>query len=146
MFVCDKRGPGVIVSGVWPPIPNEECQLTMDPRKVEEFRKRWKKDMIAALRELYTSVGSPDQAAKTQPGVRLKKATPHLPSPSEFPLDFGTTEQRVRLEKAVPHLPSPSEVPLYLATKLEEKVGNDNELGNPLWMRVIGHPLRHKRQ
>ena len=30
-FVCDKRGPGVIVSGVWPPIPIDEWQLTMDP-------------------------------------------------------------------------------------------------------------------
>ena len=41
MFVCDKRGPGVIVSGVWPPIPIDKWQLTMDPRKVEEFRKKW---------------------------------------------------------------------------------------------------------
>ena len=42
MFVCEKRGPVVIVSGVWPPIPIDEWQLTMDPRKVEEFRKKWK--------------------------------------------------------------------------------------------------------
>ena len=61
LFVCDKRGPGVIVSGVWLPIPVDEWQLTMDPTKVEGFRKKLKKDMKAALRELDKSVGSPDQ-------------------------------------------------------------------------------------
>ena len=45
MSVCDKRGPGVIVSGVSPPIPIDEWQVTMDPREVEEFRTKWKKDM-----------------------------------------------------------------------------------------------------
>ena len=84
MFVCDKRGPCVVVSGVWPPIPIDECQLTMDPRKVAEFRKKWRKDMKASLRELDGSAGSPDQATKTQPRVRLDKVAPHLPSPSEF--------------------------------------------------------------
>ena len=102
MLVCDKLGPGVIVSGVWPPIPIDEWPLTMDPRKVGKSRKKWKKDMKAALRELDGSVGSPDQVTKTQPPVRLEKAAPHLPSPSESQLDLGTTQQRVRLEKAVP--------------------------------------------
>ena len=106
MFVCDKRGSGVIVSGVWPPIPIYEWQLTMDPRKMKEFRKKWKKDMKAALRELDGSVGSPDQVTKTPP--------------------------RVWLEPAVPHLPSQSEVPLDLAMKLEETFENDSELGNPI--------------
>ena len=132
MFVCNKRGPGVIVTGVWPPIFNDEWQLTMDPRKVEEFRKKWKKDMKAALRELDGGVGSPDQGTKWQPRVRWEKAAPHLPSPSEFPLDLATTQQRVRLEKAAPHLPSPTEFPLDLAMKLEERFENDSELGNPI--------------
>ena len=74
MFVCDKRGPGVIVSGVWPPIPIDECQLTMDPRKVGEFRKKWKIDVKAAVRELDGSMGSPDQGRKSQPWVRSEKA------------------------------------------------------------------------
>ena len=78
------------------------------------------------------SVGSPNQATKTQPRVRVQKAAPHLPSPPEFPLDSATTQQRVRLEKAVPQLPHPGEFPLGLAMKLEEKVGNDSELGNPI--------------
>ena len=82
MFVCDKRGPGVIVSGVWPPIPFDEWELTMDPRKVKEFRKKWEKDMKAALRELDGSVGSPDQGTKSQPQIRSQKAAPHLPSPT----------------------------------------------------------------
>ena len=50
MFVCDKRGPGVIVTGVRLPIPTDEWQLTMDPRKLVEFWKNWKKDMKTALR------------------------------------------------------------------------------------------------
>ena len=81
---------------------------------MEEFRKKWKKDVKAALRELDGSVKSLDQATKTQPRVRSEKAAPHLPSPSEFPLDLATTQQRVRLEKAVPHLPSPTEFRLDL--------------------------------
>ena len=81
MLVCDKRGTGVIVSGVWPPIPIDKSQLTKDPRKVEEFRKKWKKDMKAAPRELDGSVGSPDKATKMQQRVRLNKAGPHLLSP-----------------------------------------------------------------
>ena len=81
MLVCDKRGPGVIVSGVWRPIPIEEWQLTMDPRKVPQFRKKWKKDMKAALQELDGTVRSPDPAMKTQQRARLDKAVPHLPSP-----------------------------------------------------------------
>ena len=89
-----------------PPIPMDERQLTMDPRMVEEFRKKWRKDMKAALRELDGSVGSPDQATKTQPLVRLEKAAPQLPSPSEFPLD--------------------------LAMKLEETFEKNSELGNPV--------------
>ena len=66
MFACDKRGPGVILRGVWPPIPIEEWQLTMDPRKSEEFRKKWKEDVKATLRELDGSVGSLDQTTKKQ--------------------------------------------------------------------------------
>ena len=132
MFVCDKRGPDVIVSGLWPPIPIDEWQLNMDPRKVEEFRKKWKKDMKGALRELDGSVGSPDQGKKSQPRVRLEKAAPHLPFPSEFPLDVATTQQRVRLEKATPHLPSPTEFPLNLAMKLEENFESNSELGNTI--------------
>ena len=132
MFFFDKGGPSVIVIGVWLLIPIDEWQLTMDPRKVEEFRKKWKKDMKAALQELDGSVGSPDQATKTQPRVRLEKAAPHLPSPSEFPLDLATMQRRVRLEKAVPHLLSPSEFPLDLAMKLEERFENYSELGNPI--------------
>ena len=120
MFVCDRRGPGVIVSGVWSPIPIDEWQLTMDPRKVEEFGKKWKRDLKAALRELDESLGSPDQGTKSQPRVRSEKATPHLPSPSEFPLDFATPQQWVRLDKGAPHPPSPTEFPLDLAMKLEE--------------------------
>ena len=132
MFVCDKCGPSVIVSGVWPPIPIDEWQLTMDPRKVEEFRKKREEDMKAALRQLDGSVGSPDQGTKTQPRVWSEKAAPHLPSPSGFQVDSATTQQRVRLEKAVAHLPSPSECPLDLAMKLEERFENDSELGNPI--------------
>ena len=89
-----------------------------------------KKDTKAALRELDGSVGSPDQGTKTQPRVRSERAAPHLPSPSEFPLEFRTAQQRVRLEKVVPRLPSPREFPLDLAMKLEEKFENDSELGN----------------
>ena len=96
IFVCDKRGPGVSVSGVWPPIPLDEWRLTMDPRKVGEFRKGWKKDMKAALRALDGIVENPDQATKTQQRIQLEKAAPHLPFPPEFPLDFATTQQRVR--------------------------------------------------
>ena len=106
MFVCDKHGAGVIVSGVWPPIPIDEWQLTIDPRKVEQFTRKPKKDMKAALGELDWSVESPDPATKTQPRVLLEKAVPHLPSPSEFPLDSGM--------------------------KLEETFENDSELGNPI--------------
>ena len=51
MFIRYKRLLGVIVSGVWPPIPIDERQLTMDPRKVEKFRRKWKKHMKAAVRE-----------------------------------------------------------------------------------------------
>ena len=61
IFICDKRGPGVIVSGVWPPIPVDKWRLTMDRRKVEDFRKEWTKDMKATPWELDGSVGSPDQ-------------------------------------------------------------------------------------
>ena len=132
MSVHDKRGPGVIVSGVWPPIPIDEWQLTMDPRKVEEFTKKWKKDMKAALRELDGSVGSPDQGTKSQPRIRSEKAAPHLPPPSEFPLDFATPQQRVRVDKAAPHLPSATELPLDLAMKLEERFENDSELAHPV--------------
>ena len=120
MLVCDKRGPGVIVSGVWPPIPIDEWQLTMPPRKAEEFRKKWKKDMRAALRELDGSVGSPDQVTKMQRRVRLEKAAPHLPSLHEFQLDLATV--------ASAHMHTPM--------KLEEKFENesvlDSELGNPI--------------
>ena len=152
MFVCDKRGPGVIVSGVWQPIPIDEWQLTMDPRKVEEFRKKWKKDMKAALRELDGSVGSPDQETKSQPRIRSEKAAPHLPFPSEFPLDFATPQQRVRVDKAAPHLPSATEFPLDLAMKLEERFENDSELGNPIvdesdWAPPTEHkPMKMEKQ
>ena len=132
MLVCDKPGPGVIASGMWPPISIDEWQLTMDPRNVEEFRKKGKKDMNAALPELDGSVGSPDQGMKPQPHGRSEKAAPHLPSPSDFPFDFATKQQRVRLQKAVPHLPIPTEFPLDLAMKLEERFENDSELGNPI--------------
>ena len=99
MFLCDKRLPSVIVSGVWPPLPIDEWQLTMDPRMVDEFRKKWKKDMKAALWELDGSVGSPDQATKTQPQVWLEKAAPHLPSTSEFPLDLAMKLQEKLCER-----------------------------------------------
>ena len=132
MFVCDKRGPGVIVSGVWPRIAIDEWQLTIEPRKVEEFRKKWKKDMKAALRELDGSVGSLDQGTTSQPRVRSEKAAPHLLFPSEFPLDFATMQQRVRLDKAPAHLPSATEFPSDLAMKLAETFENDSELGNPI--------------
>ena len=132
MFVCDRRGHGVIVSGVWPPIPIDEWQLTMHPRKVEEFRKKWKRDMKAALRELDGSVGSPDQEMKSQPRIWSEKAAPHLPSPSECPLDIATPQQRVWVDKAAPHLPFATEFPLDLAMKLEETFENDSELGNPI--------------
>ena len=152
MFVCDKRGPGVIVSGVWPLIPIDEWQLTMDPRKVEDLRKKWKKDMKAALRELDGSGGSPDQGTKSQPRIPSEKAAPHLPSPSEFPLDFATPQQRVRLDEAAPYLPSATEFPLDLAMKLEEKFGNDIELGNPIvdesdWAPPTEHkPMKMEKQ
>ena len=152
MFVCDKPGPGVIVSGVWPPIPMDEWQLIMDPRKVEEFRKKWTKDMKAALRELDGSVGSPDQGTKSQPRIRSEKAAPHLPSPSEFPLGFATQQQRVRVDKAAPHLPSATEFPLDLAMKLEETFENDSELGNPIvdksdWAPPTEHkPMEMEKQ
>ena len=151
-FVCDKRGPGVIVSGVWPPIPIDEWQLTMDPRKVEEFRKKWKKDMKAPLRELDGSVGSLDQGTKSQPRIRSEKAAPHLPSPSEFPFDFATPQQRVRVDKAAPQLLSATQFPLDLAMKLEEKFENDSELGNPIvdesdWAPPTGHkPMKMQKQ
>ena len=119
MFVCDKRGPGVIVSGVWPPIPIDEWQLTMDPRKVEEFKKKWKKDMKAALRELDWSVGSPDQVTKTQQRVRLEKPQPQLPSPHEFPLDLATA--------ALAHM----HTPMTLEERFESESIFDSELGNP---------------
>ena len=124
----------------------------MDPRKVEEFRKKWKKDMKAALRELDGSVGSPDQGRKLQPRVRSEKAAPHLPSPSEFPLDFATPQQRVRLDKGAPHLPSPTEFALDLAMKLEETFENDSELGNPIvdergWAPPTEHkPMKMEKQ
>ena len=152
MFVCDKRGPSVIVSGVWPPIPIEEWQLTMDPRKVEEFRKKWKKDMKAALRELDGSPGGPDQGTKSQPRIRSEKAAPHLPSPSEFPLDFATPQQRIRVDKAPPHLPSAMEFPLDLAMKLGETFEKDSELGNPIvdesdWALSTEHkPMKKEKQ
>ena len=152
MFVCDKCGPGVILSGVWLLIPIDEWQLTMDPRKVEEFRKKWKKDMKAALRELDGSVGSPDQGTKSQPRIRSEKAAPHLPSPSEFPFDFATLQQRVRVDKAAPHLPSAMEFPLDLAMKLEEKFENNSELGNPIvdesdWAPPTEHkPMKMEKQ
>ena len=130
MCVCEKRGPGVIVSPVWAPIPIDKRQLTMHPRKVEEIRKNWKKDMKAALQELDGSIGSPDQGTKLQPRVWSEKAAPHLSSPSEFPIEMATAQQRVQLEKAVPDLPSPSEFPLDLAMKVEERFENDSELGN----------------
>ena len=69
-FVCDKRRPGVIVSGVWPPIPIDEWQLAMDPRKVEEFRKKSKKDMKAALQVWDRRVGSPRNEIATTGAVR----------------------------------------------------------------------------
>ena len=145
MMVCDKRGPGVIVSGVWPPIPIDEWQLTMDPRKVEEFTKKWKKDMKAAVHELDGSVGSPDQAKKTQQRVRLEKTGPHVPSPPEFPLPLATTQQRVRLKEAVPHLPSPREFPLDLAMNLGENFENNSELGNPFVDESVSRPITGKQ-
>ena len=152
MFVCDKRGPRMIVCGVWPPIPIDELQLTMDQRKVEEFRKKWKKDMKAAVRELDGSVGSPDQGTRSQPRIRSEKAAPHLPSPSEFPLDFAIPQQRVRVDKAAPHLPSATEFSLDLAMKLEGKFENDGELGNPIvdesdWAPPTEHkPMKMEKQ
>ena len=62
--------------------------------------------MKVPLQELDGSVGSPDQATKTQPRIRFEKAAPHLPSPGEFPLD--------------------------LAMKLEERFENDSEFRNPV--------------
>ena len=152
MFVCDKRGPGVTVSGVWPPIPIDEWQLTMDPRKVEEFRKKWKKDMKAALRELDGSVGSPDQGTKSQPRIWSEKAAPHLPSPSEVPLDLATPQQWVSVDKAAPHLASATEFRLDSAMKLEETFENDSELGNPIvdesdWAPSTEHkPMKMEKQ
>ena len=119
---------------------------------MEEIRKKWKKDMKAALRELDGSVGSPDQGTKSQPRVRSEKAAPHLPSSSEFPLDFATTQQRFRLDKAAPHLPSPTEFPLDLAMKLEERFENDSELGNHIadesdWAPPTEHkPMKLEKQ
>ena len=69
---------------------------------------------------------------KSQPRVRSEKAAPELPSRSESPLDFATTQQKVRLKKAAPHLRSPTEFPLDLAMKLEERFEDDSELGNPI--------------
>ena len=152
MFICDKRGPGVIVSGVWPPIRIDEWQLTMDPRKVEEFRKKWKKDMKASLRELGGSVGSPNQGTTSQPRIWSEKAAPHLPSPSEFPSDFAIPQQQVRVDKAAPHLSSATEFPLGLAMKPEEKFENDSELGNPIvdesdWAPPMEHkPMKMVKQ
>ena len=88
--------------------------------------------MKAPLRELDGSVGSPDQRTNSQPRIRSEKAAPHLPSPSEFPLDFASPQQRVRSDKAAPHVPSATEFPLDLAMKLEETFENDSELGNPI--------------
>ena len=108
--------------------------------------------MKAALRHLDRSVGSPDQGTKSQPRIRLEKAAPHLPSPSEFPLDFATPQQRVRVDKAAPHLPSATEFPLDLAMKLEEKFENDGELGNPIvdesdWAPPTEHkPMKMEKQ
>ena len=128
MLVCDKRGTGVILSGVWPPILIDEWQLTMDPRKVEEFRKKWKKDMKAAPRELDGSVGSPDQATNTLQRVRLEKAMPHLPSAPAFPLDLATV--------ASAHM--------HNQMKLEETIENesilDGELGNPFVDEIDSAP------
>ena len=113
----------VLLRQAWPRFDPEWCVAgTMDPRKVQEFRKMWKKDMKAALRELDRSQGSPDQGTKSQPRVRLEKARPHLPSPSEFPLDFATPHQQVGLDKAAPHLPSVTEFALDLAMKTRGKV------------------------
>ena len=126
MLVCDKCGPRVIVSGLWPPIPIDKWQLTMDPRRVEESRNKWKKDMKAALRELDGSVGSLDQGTKSQPRIQAEKAAPHLPSATEFPLD--------------------------LSMKLEEKFENDSELGNPIvdesdWAPPTEHkPMKMEKQ
>ena len=126
MFVRYKRGLGVIVSGVWPPIPIDERQLTMDPRKVEKLWKKRKKHMKAALCELDGSVGGPDQATKTQQRVRLEKGGPHLPSPPEFRFD--------------------------LAMKLEETFDYDTELGNPIvdendWaLTTEQKPIRMEKQ
>ena len=150
MSVCDKRGPGVILSVAAD--PQDESQLTMDQRKVEEFRKKWKKDMKAALREFEGSVGSPDQGGKSQARVPSEKAAPHLPSPSEFPLDFATPQQRVRLDKAASHLHSRTEFPFDLAMKLEERFENDSELGNHIvdesdWAPPTEHkPMKMEKQ
>ena len=131
-FVCDNRSHSVIVSGVWPPIPIDKWQLTMDPRKGEEFANKWKNDMKAALRELDGGGGSPDQGTKTQPRVRAEKAARHLNFRSEFPLELATAQQQVWSEKALPHLPSPSEFLLHLAMKLEERFQNDSEFCDPI--------------
>ena len=134
MLRCDKRGPGVIVSEVWPPIQIDEWQLTMDPRKVEEFTKKWEKDMKAAPRELDGSVGSPDQVTKTQQLGRLEKAAPHLPSPHEFPLDLATV--------ALDHM----QTLMGLEEKFQKRKSPSSTVNSatPLWMRVIRHPLRNK--
>ena len=120
MLICNDRGPGMIVSGAWPPIPIDKWQLTMDPRKVEECRKKWKKDMKAALRELDGGLGSPDQVTKTQRRVRLEKATPHLSSPHDFPLDLATV--------ASAHM----HTPMTLLETLENEFVLNSELDTPI--------------
>ena len=108
------------MSGVSPPIPIDQWQLTMDQRKVEEFLKNWNKDMKAALRELDGSVRSPDQVTQPQQRVWLDKGAPHLPSSHEFPLDLATV--------ASAHMHTPM--------KLEEAFENESvlesEWGNPI--------------
>ena len=87
---------------------------------MEDFRKKWKKDMKAALRELDGSVVSPDEVTKTQQQVQLEKAAPCLPSPPEFALDLATV----------------ASVHMHTRMKSEEKLENesilDGELGNPI--------------
>ena len=87
---------------------------------MEEFRKKWKKDMKAALRELDGSVGSPDQATTPQQRVPLQKALPHLPSPPELPLELATV--------AWAHM----HTPMRLEEKFENESILDSELGNPI--------------
>ena len=68
--------------------------------------------MKPALQELNGSVGSPDQVIKTQQGLRLEKAAPHLASPHEFSLDLRTV--------ASAHMHTPM--------KLEERFENESVL------------------